>query len=237
MSETKNPRVPTKKTAEPEVRVQKQDLYQKVENVFMHNRNIIVGVIGVIVIAILGYFGYKQLYLGPKEEQAETKIAFAQINFGKDSLQLALNGDGINPGFTQIISDYGNTTTGNLAKYYAGNCYLKLKDFDNAIKNLEDYKPATDELSGLTHLQLGHAYAEKNDFPKAIENYKKAGETAKSDIYSPYYYKLAGDLMAMQQDYKGAKEVYQIIKRDYPLSEEGQGIDKDIAYTETKLGE
>lgn len=212
------------------------DLYQRVENSFLKNKNIIIGVFAVIILGIGGYFGYRELYLKPKETQANNKIAFAQANFGRDSLQMALNGDGINPGFLNIANDYGMTKTGNLAKYYCGVCYLKAGDFDNAIKYLEDYNAATADMAGLKFMQLGHAYAEKNDFVKAIANYKKAGEESESDIYSPFYYKLAGDLMVMQNDFKGAKDVYEIIKKEYPLSEEGQNIDKDIAYTETKIG-
>lgn len=214
-----------------------RDTYQKVEHFFMKNRKTITAILIGIAIGIAGYIGYKKLYLAPKEEQALNKISVPQSFFAADSLNLALNGNGVDAGFLQIINQYGKTKSGNLAKYYAGTCYLKQKDYDNAIKYLSDFNPPTDELSGLKLMQLGHAYSEKNDFTKAIASYREAGETAHSDIYSPYYYKLAGDLMSMQKDYKGAKEVYEIIKKNYPLSEEGVAIDKDIAFTATKLGE
>jgi len=50
---------------------------------------------------------------------------FAEQYFEKDSLKLAMNGDGTNPGFIQIIDEYGSTKSGNLARYYLGICYLK----------------------------------------------------------------------------------------------------------------
>lgn len=215
--------------------VQEPDTYRKVENFFLQNRNMIVGGIVVIALAIVGYFGYQKFILEPKEMDAREKISTPQSNFQKDSLMLALNGDGINPGFLAIINSYGNTATGNLAHYYAGIIYLKQKDLDNAILHLEKYKPKTDELAGLTYMELGHAYADKGDLDKAVSLYKKAAVESKSDFFSPYYYKMAGDLLSVQEKYADAKSVYEIIKKDYPLSEEGQNIDKEIAYTQTKL--
>ncbi len=214
----------------------KKDTYVQVENFFLKNRNVIIGALVVIIVAIGGYFGYKKLYLEPRILTAQNSIAPAQKYFSIDSVDLALNGDGTHMGFLSIIDKYGNTPTGNLANYYAGVIYLKKKDFDNAIKCLEKYKPATDEVAGKTHELLGHAYAEKQDFKKAISEYKLAGEKAKNNIQSPFYYKLAGDLLSEQNDMKGALEMYKKIKKEYPLSSEGQNIDVDIAYAETKLG-
>lgn len=216
--------------------VQEMDTYRQVETFFLKNRNMIIGGIAVIAIAIAGYFGYQKFILEPKEMDAREKIATPQSNFQKDSLTLALNGDGINPGFLAIIDNYGNTATGNLAHYYAGVIYLKQNDLDNAIKHLEKYDPKTDELAGLTYMQLGHAYADKKDLDKAVSFYKKAAVESKSDFFSPYYYKMAGDLLTVQEKYADAKAVYEIIKKEYPLSEEGQNIDKEIAYTETRIG-
>ncbi|MBC8046447.1 MAG: hypothetical protein H7Y00_06605 [Fimbriimonadaceae bacterium] len=157
MSEIKN-------KPEQEAVKQNDDLYRKVENTFLKNRNVIIGALVLIIVGIGGYFGYKELFLKPKTQQADNKISYPQNFFTKDSFQLALNGDGINGGFLQIADDYGMTKSGNLAKYYAGVCYLKAKDFDSAIKYFEDYKPKTDELAGLTYILLCIEYAEKNVF-------------------------------------------------------------------------
>lgn len=212
------------------------DTYKKVEQFFLNNRKTILGALGVVVLGIGGYFGYQQFILKPKEEDARIKIVTAQAMFQKDSLDLALNGDGVNPGFLAISESYKNTATGNLAHYYIGTIYLKQKNFDLAIEHLEKYKPGTDELAGVTNMQLGHAFSEKGDNDKAVGFYKKAAELANNDFYSPYYYKMAGDLLLHLEKYEEALVVYEIIKKEYPLSEEGQNIQKEIAFAETKLG-
>ncbi len=225
-----------KKTT-PETQVEEEGTYKNVEDFFLKNRNIILGVLGVLVLAIGGYFGYKKLYMEPRVLTAENSIAGAQGYFIKDSMDLALNGDGSIAGFLTVIEKYGNTPSGNMAHFYVGNIYLQKMDFDNAIKHLEDFKPGTDEVAGKTYENLGHAYAEKKDFKKAIEYYKKAAEISDNNLQSPTYYKWAGDLMAMEGDLKSALEMYRKIKKEYPLSQEGQTIDIEISYAETKLGE
>ena len=219
-----------------DAQVEEQGSYKNVEDFFLKNRNMIIGALGVLILAIGGYFGYKKLYMEPRVITAQDKIAGAEAYFNKDSFALALNGDGAVSGFLAVIENYGNTPSGNMAHYYAGICYLKTGDLDNTIKHLEDYKPGTDELAGLTYVTLGHAYADKKDYKKAIELYKKAGESADNNLQSPTYYKYAGDLMAEQNDLKGALDMYRKIKQLYPLSQEGQNSDLDITYAETKLG-
>ncbi len=214
-----------------------QGSYKSVEDFFMKNQRSILIALGVVVVLIGGYFGYKKLYMEPRSLNAQNSIAGAEGWFMKDSMNLALNGDGNSMGFLTVIEKYGNTPSGNMAHYYAAVCFLNANDLDNAIKHLEDFKPATDEIAGKKYELLGHAYADKQDYKKAIENYKKAGDAAKNNIQSPTYYKFAGDLMAEQNDLKGALEMYKKIKKDYPLSQEGQNIDLDISYAETKLGE
>jgi hypothetical protein len=55
-------------------------------------------------------------------------MMLAQQQFEKDSFQLALtNPGGGYSGFLDIIDSYSGTKTANLAKYYAGICYLPFR--------------------------------------------------------------------------------------------------------------
>ena len=60
-----------------------------------------------LVLVVGGYFTYKQFIQQPNERKAADAIAKAEEYFRKDSFQLALNGDGVNPGFLKVISSYG----------------------------------------------------------------------------------------------------------------------------------
>src|SRR5579875_3449672 len=107
-----------------------------------YNRPII-AICAAIIIIGGGWLGYKYLIKNPKEQKANEAIWKAQDYFAKDSIQKALHGDGQYLGFEKIISEYGNTEAGNLARYYAGTLELKAGDNAKAINYLKDF--STDE--------------------------------------------------------------------------------------------
>jgi hypothetical protein len=86
-----------------------------------------------------GWYGYKNYIVAPKETEAQNAMWKAEQYFREDSLNLALNGDKFNRGFLYIINNYGSTKSGNLAKYYAGVCYLRTGNFNKAVENLNDF--------------------------------------------------------------------------------------------------
>ncbi|MGL5947319.1 MAG: tetratricopeptide repeat protein, partial [Sediminibacterium sp.] len=99
-------------------------------------------ILAVLVVALViggGYYGYKEYIQKPKEEKAADALFKAQQYFAIDSLNLVLNGDGQNKGALYVIKNYGGTKAANLAHYYAGVSYLKLGDFNNAVKYLKDF--------------------------------------------------------------------------------------------------
>src|SRR5947209_5521705 len=96
-------------------------------------------VLGAAILIVGGIFVYKKLIKEPKEKKAAEAIFKAQEYYEKDSAAKALNGDGQYPGFEKVISQYGSTDAGELAKFYAGSLYLKQGSFDKAVKYLKDF--------------------------------------------------------------------------------------------------
>ena len=79
-------------------------------------------------------------YWAPKQhKKAELAIYKAEQYFAKDSLQLALNGDGTCDGLLTIIDKYSLTKTADRACFMAGVCFLKDGKYDEAIKYLKKY--------------------------------------------------------------------------------------------------
>ncbi len=186
--------------------------------------------VSVILIVVLGYLGYRQFVLEPKEKQASEAMFRAEDYYRMDSVRLALNGDAVNAGFLKIISRYSGTKAADLASFYAGSCYLKLGDFNNAVKYLKDFKTPAIQVQAKAYGLLGDAYSELNKKDEAVEQYKKAGTYFDQDeIISPEYLFRAGYLYESMGKNDDAIAMYQIIKTKYPASPRGFDIDRYLA--------
>jgi TolA-binding protein len=183
-----------------------------------------------IVLLIGGYFVYQNYFKAPEEQKAAEAMWRAEEFFRADSVRLALNGAGANQGFLRIISKYGGTKAGNLARFYAGASYMKLGDFNNAIKHLKEFSTDDELLKVRTAGLLGDAYAETGKKNDAAESYKKAGTVFEEDnINSPEYLFRAGLMYETMGKNESAIEMYSIIKQKYPATQRGVEIDKYLA--------
>lgn len=184
-----------------------------------------------IIVLIGGYLGYKYMVQAPNETKAQDEIFKAELNFRKDSIALALNGTATTPGFLKVINKYGGTKSGNLAKLYAGECYLQLGDFKNAAKYLEDFNAhGAKQIEARVAGMLGDAYSELKQNDKAVEHYKKSAALFPEDanMASEYLFR-AGLLLEMNGKSKEAIEVYKELKEKFPRTEKGFGVDKYLA--------
>ena len=200
----------------------------KSERFLEENQKIILIVVGAIIVVILGFLGYQRLIVAPKEVKAANEIFMAQNYFELDSIYQALNGDGQYAGFLEIVDRYGSTKTGNLAKYYTGICYLKLEDFDNAIRYLKKFDSKNPLAKSMALGGIGDAYLELGKNEKAIDFYLQAAKH-KNELTAPMFLMKAGLTYELLNDYDHALKVYEEIQTNYPKSYEARDIDRFIA--------
>jgi len=183
-----------------------------------------------IVLVVGGIFAYKNLVSEPNEKKAVEAMFRAEEYYRMDSARLALNGDNINAGFLKVISKYSGTKAANLASFYAGSCYLKMGDYNNAVKYLKDFSTSVKQLQGRAYGLLADAYSELNKKEEAAEQYKKAGTYfEKDELFSPEYLFRSGYLYESMGKTQDAIAMYKIIKDKYPASQRGADIDKYLA--------
>lgn len=198
-----------------------QDFYTK-------NKNIINIAIIAVIAFVGGFFAYNRFVKAPNEKKAQEAIFGAQNFFAVDSFKLALNGDGNTYGFLQVIDKYGGTKAGNLAKYSAGVCYVKLGDYQKGIDQLKAFSSSDLVIQSLANGLIGDAYMELNKTDDAVSYYKKAG-AADNMLTSPIYLLRAGLALEKANKPQDAIAVYEQIKQKYPQTNEGREIEKYLA--------
>ncbi|MEO6329693.1 MAG: tetratricopeptide repeat protein, partial [Ginsengibacter sp.] len=188
---------------------------------------------------------YKYMVKLPKETKANEVVYVTQKYFNdfsnatdetaKASLaQKCLNGDGANSGALKIISRYSGTAAANLCNYYAGACYLHLKQFDKSIKYLKDFKTGASQIQSRAYGMIGDSYAELKKSSDALEYYEKASDVNEKDEYTTSEFLFRAGLYAESVGKTSdAIELYKKIKNQYPLTEKAAEIDRYLA----RLGE
>lgn len=199
------------------------------------NQKLIGIVIGAIVVVAVGYLGLNKFYLEPRTKEAQDQMFMAQNYFEKDSFNLALNGDGTNPGFLDIIDDFGSSKAGNLAKYYAGVSYLNLGQFDNAIDYLKKFDTDDVLLGPISIGAQGDAQLELGKTEKALDLYTEAYKMNDNELTTPIYMLKAGELLENTSKQAEALKLYETIKQKFPESNEGRSINKYIARAKAKM--
>ncbi len=207
----------------------------KTEHFVNQNKKSLSIIVGAVVLAVGGYLYYQNSYVAGKEKEAEMVMFKAEGYFEKDSLNLAINGDGNNPGFIQIIDDYGVSPSANLAHFYLGMAYLKLKKYDEAIEALKGYNAHDEITPSLALGAIGDAYSEKNEMDEAISYYEKATKEKPNNSTTPILLMKLATALESKGNYKDSKEVYEKIKKDYSASVEANQVDKYIARADAMI--
>ncbi|MDF1516859.1 MAG: tetratricopeptide repeat protein [Lutibacter sp.] len=206
----------------------------KSEQFIQKNQNIIFIILGLIVASILGYLAYQKYVKAPKEKEAANELAFPKAYFenainntvAADSLfTLALNGADGKYGFVDIADEYSGTKAGNLANYYAGISYLRLKKYKEAIDYLEDFSSKDELLGPVAKGAIGDAFADINQPQDAFDYYIKAAELKDNNFSTPLFLFKAGNTAMEMENYSKAQELFERIKNDYPNATEAQNID------------
>ena len=212
-----------------ESEVEVNDVLVKAETTWKKLQKPVLSIIAAVVIIGGGWVAYQEFVMKPKEEKAAEALYKAEQYFAADSSRLVLNGDGQSKGVLNVISNFGGTKAANLAHYYAGISYLKLGEFENAVKHLKDFSTDAKQIQLLAYGCLGDAYSELKKNDEAIAAYKKAAGTfEKDENNSSEYLFRAALLLETTGKTKEALELYKEIKAKYPKTDKGFQADKYI---------
>lgn len=229
MAKVKKETVRTK--GQPQSQVPVKERSASTEDWFLENKNLVIAIGGIIVLAVAGFFGYKY-YQNNQNEEAQRQMFQAVYYFEADSLNRALNGDGNNYGFLDIIEEFGGTEAANLSHFYAGASYLQSGEFENAIEYLNSFSSSDLLLQARAYSLTGDAYMELGNFVDAASHYQQAADYEPNQYFTPHYLIKAAIAYEQADDLNAAINAYSQIIDDYKQAAEYQEARKHKARLE-----
>ena len=208
----------------------KENLEQTVsatEQFYNENKKTIWGVVAAVLVIGLCILAYNKFVYQPKCVEAMQQAYPAEMSFQAGEYELALNGDGNNLGFADIIADYG-TKAGKAVYLYAGICELQLGNNEEALSYLKKYNGKEPILAARAKACEGDAYVALGEYEAAVRSYKAAVNAADNVFAAGYLLKEGFALEALDRK-ADALACYKAIEDKYPQSLEAYDIAKYIA--------
>ncbi len=219
-------------TVEAQIDQEFEAAVDKTQDFFDKNGKTITYVLIAVVAVVAAIFGYQKFVKEPRAEKAAAAMYMAQFRFEGENAdyELALNGDEEGAGFLDVIEQYGSTPAGNLAAQYAGICYIKLGDWDNAEKYLAQYKATKGVPNAVVNAEnlglQGDVKVQKGDYKKAAALFEQAAAVADNNFTTPLYLKKAALAYEAAGDKAAALKTYKRIANEYAASVEARDAEK-----------
>ncbi|AZA78765.1 tetratricopeptide repeat protein [Chryseobacterium sp. G0186] len=154
-------------------------------------------VFGVLVLGVLGFFGYKQFVVAPKNAEAVKSFLAAQKNLTDGKDKEALGGkSAANPGFIGTSNEYSGTSIGQLSAYNAGLLKFKEGKFQEAYDLLDKFSSDNKTLVAMKYGAMADAKSGLNKNDEALSLLEKAA-TASDDPYTTYFFTRKAGIVAL----------------------------------------
>ena len=199
-----------------------EELASKSEQFVHQNRKQLTLGLGGVAAVILVVIGYSTLIAGPKNEAAEEAAFMAEHYFAKDSIDLAMFGDGLSAGLEEVLSDHAGTPAASRAAFELGIMHRDAARFEDAVEAFNQAGFSDDVFGPLTDANIGDCLVELGDLEGAESHFASAASRAASGLaakaLSPMCsYKQALVLIELGDEAK-AKSVLQDLAEDFPNS-------------------
>ena len=193
----------------------------KSEDFVLKYKNLLIGCVVALLVIVAAYFVWKHIST-ESFQKASTAMAKAQeyysdavLSDDADLFNKALNGDSINAGFVTIAKEYSGKAA-NVANLYAGICYARLGNMDEAANYIKKFD-GDDEMVGPAAIgALGNVQASLGQLDEAVSTLKKAASKASNAALSPQFLVQAAIILESQGKKDEALKLYEQIKADYP---------------------
>ena len=205
--------------------------YARALDVFENNRQAVYGVVGGILAVVVLVLGWNY-YQDSRNDAALADMAEAVRMYEAGSWQAALDGDLSFAGMIDIAEQYGSTTSGNLARFYAADALFRVGDMDRALEYFESYSKGSDYIGASAFAGEAAIHELQGDHDRAGDLYMRAANVFASDITSPMYLSNAARAYKAAGNNDDAAEALELIRDEYPASQ----VARDVDYRLAQLG-
>jgi tetratricopeptide (TPR) repeat protein len=219
---------------------QQEDLIEEVQAIAsakdFYNKNKkniqIAGVALLVVIAALVY--YFASYKPSISKEAAENYFIAERYLKQDSLNKALNGDGVNMGMLELAETYGSTEVGQQAKFYTGTIYMRQGKYQEALDFFESASFSDEIIAAQVITLRGDAQSELGNYEEAGDTYIKSANKRDNKLTTPIALKKAAIAYEESKNYSGAIKAWKRIAEDYSDSPQAANAISHIAKLEAK---
>ena len=207
----------------------------KSEQFIEENQKLLIGIAVGIIVVVLAIFGIKKFVSEPRQAKANEAIFAAEQYFAQGNYNAALYGDSTSTdkygvGLLKVIDKYGSTKAGKRAKYEAGICFLRLGNYQEALKYLGKYNGKDQLTPVFDEMMKGDAEVEQGNNEAALKHYIKAAKMDDNAVSAPFALFKAGMVYMMTDNNAKAVECFEQVKSNYPESAFASEMDGFIAY-------
>ena len=186
--------------------------------------------VGIAIVIVIGGIWWYTNQQSQKNEKAANEFAKVFTFYDNGQYQLAISGvpERNVRGLQAIVDDYGSTTNGNLARFYLGDCYYNLGEYDKALAEFEEVDVPTDLLEASRLAGIAACYEVKANFSDAAKYFERAGRISDTNPNTPEYLADAARNYAKTGNKEQAIELYKYIKKEHASSAAAREAERRI---------
>ena len=207
--------------------------YARALGYFDQNRKVVYAAIAGLLVVVLAIVGYA-LYQKQQSREAEQLLGAVIGLYESGDYREALDGMAGTTGLLEIAGEYGGTTAGNLAHFYAADALYNLGEYESALEHFQDFDRVDGFLGASALAGEAAVYENLGEFERAAGRYLEAARFYDNLLTSPRYLMSAGHAFEAAGAFAEAQSAYEQIQERYPDSNLASQVDVYIARAQAK---
>ena len=204
--------------------------YVKVTSLYEENKRTISIAVAVLALAVLAIVVFVK-NRADNNEKAIAQLGAVFHYYDQGEFQTAIDGipERNIAGLRSIVENFGNSATGDLARFYMANALFNMAKYDEAKKLFDEFSPINEMLIVSRLSGIGACAEALGNHKEAAENFEKAATKYAKDPNAAENLSNAARNYGEAGEKEKAIEIYKRIRKSYPTSPFARDVDRFIA--------